>query len=184
MQIEEYQEFSKYLQPNESIQWVGHPQGGILFRSSDLFLIPFSLLWGGFSFFWEYSAYTSGAPVFFLLFGSFFVIMGLYITVGRFFVDMLIREDTMYGLTNERILILSGLFSKSLKSLSIKSLPEISLSEKSNGRGTITFGSSGGMQEMFMNTSWPGSNRASAPSFEMIEDARNIFQKIQSLKRL
>ena len=183
MQIEDQQALSNYLQQNESLQWTGRPPGGLLFRKSDVFMIPFSFLWGGFAIFWEYSAYTSGAPSFFLLFGSAFVLVGLYIIIGRFFFDMLKRGNTIYGLTNERALILSGVFGQSMKSLNLKSISEVSIQLKSDGRGTIVFGSTSGVQSMLSNSSWPGSGQTTPPSFELIENANQIYQMVQSIQR-
>ena len=67
-----------YLEPGEQILWLGKPETLHLFTAQDVFLIPFSLLLFGFAVFWEITAFRMGAPWFFPLFGSFFVMIGLY----------------------------------------------------------------------------------------------------------
>lgn len=179
MQVEDQQAFTAFLGSNESLQWAGRPQGGFLFRKSDALLIPFSLVWGGFAAFWEFTVYNSDAPGFFLLFGSVFVLVGLYLIVGRFFFDIVRRSKTVYGLTNERALILAGVFGQSLKSVDLKSASEVSLQLSSDGRGTIVFGSISGTQSMFYNLSWPGFGQSSFPMFELVEDPSHVYQLVQ-----
>jgi hypothetical protein len=182
-QIEDQQSMTPYLLPSERITWTGRPPTGILFRKSDGFLVPFSLLWGGFAVFWEYRAYDSGAPAFFLLFGGVFVIAGLFFIFGRFVYDMYVRQNTVYALTDERALILAGLFSQSLKALNLKALPEISLELSNNGQGTIIFGTPGGFGFVVNNPSWPGMSRMSPPMFERIDDASEVYKLVQPTAR-
>ena len=109
----------KQLFPNERLLWAGQPKQGIVFRGSDLFLIPFSLLWAAFAFYWEWTAYTSGAPLFFLMFGGVFVVVGIYVVLGRFFVDAFVRSKTYYGISNNRILIATKFLTLTMKSLNL-----------------------------------------------------------------
>ena len=83
-------EIRKHLEPDEKLLWYGRPAQGMKLRPQDAFLIPFSLLWGGFAIFWEIMALTgtiaSGAAkesfgfvLIFPLFGIPFVLIGIYL---------------------------------------------------------------------------------------------------------
>src|SRR5215813_8507784 len=86
------------LDSNERLIWAGKPKHGILFRTSDIFLVPFSLLWGGGAIFWETTALATNAPFFFKLWGIPFVLVGLYLIFGRFLIDAKRRANTIYGI--------------------------------------------------------------------------------------
>ncbi len=152
---------SSQLDSGERLLWAGQPRGGIRLRGQDAFLIPFSLLWGGFAIFWEIMALTMTAKapgpigVIFPLFGLPFVLVGLYLIFGRFIIDAKTRERTYYGLTNERIIIVSGLFSRQTKSLQLRTLTDVSLTERVDGSGTITFGPAPLFGAFYPGGSWP-----------------------------
>jgi hypothetical protein len=161
------------LSYNEKLLWTGRPKTGIVFRTSDIPLIPFSLLWFGVAIFWEYNVLKTGIS-FFALFGIPFIIMGLYISIGRFYFDALRRKNTSYGITDNRVIIKSGLFSKSIKSLNIRSMTDLSFTEKRDGSGTISFGPADPRYSMFRGFSyWPGINLQ--PGFELIEDVKTVY---------
>lgn len=176
--------FRDELNPGEKIIWSGQPQQGLILRSSDIFMIPFSLLWGGFAIFWELGVVSSGAPFFFMLWGIPFVLLGLYMIFGRFFLDRAQRSKTYYALTNERAIIISGVFNQTTKSLDIKKLPEINISIKGDGKGTITFGALHPMAWMYAGSGFSNMGRYNiAPSFEMIDEAKKVYQLIKRLQR-
>jgi len=90
--------------PGELIQWSGQPGLGILFEPSDILLVPFSLIWGGFAIFWETMALTRArAPLSLQLWGVPFVLAGLFIIFGRFLLDAHIRARLIYAITDRRI---------------------------------------------------------------------------------
>lgn len=166
------------LGANERLLWSGQPKQGLMLRPLDILLVPFSLLWGGFVIFWEVAAAIADAPSFFLLWGIPFALIGLYLVFGRFFVDVWQRRKTYYAVTNERVLILSGIFGRNTRSLSLRTLSDMSLRRNRDGRGTITFGPS------YPFSGWrtglyPGTGRYAAPTFEMIEDAQTVYDLIR-----
>lgn len=175
--------FQSELGPNERLLWSGRPKQGFTLRAFDLFLIPFSLLWGGFAIFWEVGVITSGAPFFFWLWGIPFVLVGIYFIVGRFFVEALQRTKIYYALTNERVMIMSGLITRSVKSLNLLTLSEINITQKRDGTGTITFGPSYPMSGMYRSSSWPGMNSYAEPAFEAIKRVREVHDQIREAQR-
>jgi hypothetical protein len=49
-----------------------------------------------------------GVPLFFALWGIPFILVGSHLIFGRFLVDAKQRAKTTYGLTGERVVIVSG----------------------------------------------------------------------------
>lgn len=176
-------EISKQLDSGESLIWAGLPRQGIFLRGADVFMIPFSLMWGGFAIFWEASVVAADGPIFFMLWGVPFVLVGLYLIIGRFFVDAKLRSMTFYGVTDRRVLILSGIFSRSTNSLPLESLHDLSVTEKSDGSGTISFGRAHPFASMYAGMQWPGMGQYQVPTFELIPSARSIHDRILEAKR-
>ncbi|MBT8469531.1 MAG: PH domain-containing protein [Deltaproteobacteria bacterium] len=149
-------------------------------------MIPFSLLWGGFAISWELGvldmAAKTGQPMGFVmaLFGIPFVLVGLYLIAGRFFVDSHMRAKTHYGVTDQRAVIVSGLLSRKVTSLPFKSMPQVTLTERSDGSGTITFGQPVPFAFMSEGLNWPGMGSWTVPAFSLIENAKDVYRQIRS----
>jgi hypothetical protein len=172
-------ELQQHLNLNEKLIWTGQPKKGIVFRAADIFLIPFSLLWCGFAIFWVYMA--AKGSILFAMFGIPFVIIGLIFVFGRFIIDAKQRENTFYGLTEQRIIIKSGVYRRSVKSLNIRTLSDIEYTEKSDGSGTINFGPKNPMMWASGMNWWPGVRYS--PSLDLIQDVSKVYNKIIELQR-
>ena len=173
-------DFGGRLLDGETIIWSGRPRQGLVLTARDLFLVPFSLMWGGFALFWETLVVTKSGPVFFQLWGVPFVLIGLYLIAGRFVVDAWARRHTGYAVTNRRILIVRTAPFGKFTSLSLDRLPEVQLNERADGSGTLRFGAPTG----YWGWGYTGFGAWSAaldpmPQFIAIADARGVFDKIQ-----
>jgi len=166
----------------EQLLWSGQPGRGLALRSGDVMMIPFSLIWGGFSIFWESIAIRSNDP-FMWLWGIPFVLYGLHLIVGRFFVDAWQRGRTTYGVTSERIIIISNFFNRKVKSLNLRALPEMTLDQKSDGSGAITFGAVEKVSRWDPNGFAGRRSRSVSPRFEMLEDAKKVYEIIREAQR-
>jgi len=168
------------LLKGEKIIWWGQPAQGLLFTSKDWFLVPFSVMFAGFALFWESSVLNAAnSPTFMRLWGLPFLLVGLYLVIGRFLVDAWARRGITYAVTNKRILIhRSAPFAK-FTALTFDQLPSLNLIEDSRGRGTIRFGQD---QPAWSNRGYSSWSPAfdPTPQFLAIEDARRVFEHIQT----
>ena len=169
------------LAPGEQLLWWGEPRHGIVFRAADAYMIPFGILWTAFAVFWEAAALSSDAPILFKFWGIPFILVGLYMVVGRFFIEARVRSKTYYGVTNERIVILSGLLTQTTKSLGLRTLTDVTLDEKSDRSGTISFGRP--VPLSWWESSFSRTGQQPPPSFDLIPDAKKVYEKIMNAQR-
>ena len=168
---------SSYLNPDETILWRGKPGKGHLLTKSDVFMIPFSLMWGGFAVFWEASVLAQGAPLLFKLWGIPFVLVGLYLIVGRFFHKSLLRKRTEYVVTDRRILRRCG---KRVDILNKNSLPPMQTTVNADGSGSIVFGApAAGLEGLAVRSSfWPG--RSGEFTMDTIPEISRVLRAIST----
>jgi hypothetical protein len=183
MGFEEEKLLTPLLMRGEKLLWSGRPKQGIMFRRSDVFLIPFSLIWCGGALGSLVGALLNKGPALGYLMGVPFVLVGLYIVFGRFIVDSRIRARTFYGLTNNRILIVSSGSSKRTKSLNLRTLSDISYTERSYGAGTIYFGANDPLNEWSAGLHWPGMSGRLPPCFEEIGHVRSVYEMIDKAQQ-
>jgi hypothetical protein len=157
------------LCPGETIVWTGQPNRGLRFTSQDWFVVPVSLLWGGFALF--VIPWGAGVPI---LFALAFKIVGLYLIAGRFVVDMIRRSMLQYGLTDRSAVILSSFMGGSKRVVDLWSAPEISLRSRGGDEGSIYFDI---LPTPFdRNNFQPWGAGPSVPAFEFIPDAQRVYQ--------
>jgi hypothetical protein len=122
----------------------------------------------------------TGRPMFmrplsiFDIVGFVFIAIGLYLLLGRFFVDARIRANTRYGLTDKRVLIVTGFSGNRFISIPLERIGELNVSRRADGSGTIRFGRTAYLED------WHGSSlsdhrrysyrRIEPPSFDLIDD--------------
>lgn len=164
------------LAPGERIIWQGQPRQGFRLAPQDAFAVPFAAFWL-FSVLMIFLLAFSGEMkevdplAYFIL--PVFLVIGLYMLLGRFLVDRAARRRTFFYLTTERAFIKAGLWRPSCRSVNLVGTPEIRFQGGRNGCGTVRFGS----PSMFgmMPPSWPGANQFLPPAFDDIEDAERVY---------
>jgi hypothetical protein len=115
-----------------------------------MFLVPFSLLWGGFAIYWEVSVSMSGAPLPFRLFGIPFVLMGIYFIFGRFVYKAWKKRRTVYALTDKRVISLT--LGNDVQAEYLDRVAAINKTVGKDGFGTVTFGSGSTRGNLYGNT--------------------------------
>jgi hypothetical protein len=135
------------LQPGESLYWTGVAdprRSALMALPASLFGIPFA----GFALFWITSAYRgtqhlakSGdafthAFSFFPLFGIPFLLVGLGVILTPLWV-YLKGLSTVYAVTNQRVMVISGNSSRSVKSCTPADIVSVDHRERPDGSGDV-----------------------------------------------
>ena len=181
-------ELRPYLDGDETLLWTGQPKSGILLRNTDFFIIPFSLFWLAFALFWTYLALGTGGffgenglPIFAWL-GVPFILVGVVLAFARFPLDARFRDKTIYGLTEKRILVKTGLFSEEFASYNLEDLGSLRLREGKNGFGTIALNENDKSALMSSGLEWmPGAQPIA--HLDMIPNVRKVYQQILYLQK-
>jgi hypothetical protein len=168
-----HSELQKELRRGERLLWAGQPGKGIRLQSSDAFQIPFAVLWCGFVATWEFGVIQSD-NWFMILWGVPFVAIGIWMLVGRLFYDAWRRSRTIYGVTSDRVLLITNTVQRSVKTVPLDGMPEISLRERRDGRGTIVLGGDRGGSTWFAGNLNGGGPYGAPPTLEWIEGARAV----------
>ena len=175
---DEYNFSRTYIVPGECILWKGKPGKGHLLTRQDIFMIPFSILWCGFAFVWEITAVASGAPFFFGIWGIPFILVGLYITVGRFFHTAYLRRHTAYVITNKKIIRRRG---KRVDMLGAGNMPSTHITTFADGSGNIRFGEYNKLNRRF---SFDDGFQDGTPfTLENVSDVVRVHQIIGTMER-
>jgi hypothetical protein len=171
------QALQPYLAPGEGLLWTGRPRQGLVLQAMDAFIIPFSLVWASLAltavFASAHAPPANPARAMPLAMGLLFGAVAFYITIGRFLVDAWQRAHIVYGLTEERAIIVSTGFGTSVTSFDLASLPGLKLIETGNGIGTIELRDAGPYRNAYWYTTSAGS------SFFRIDGARQVFELIR-----
>jgi len=162
--------------------WTGRPDSKRLFALADVFLVPFTLMWGGFAIFWEAAVIGIGArsgraaPSFFVLWGIPFVLIGQYLVWGRFIYKRWDRQRTVYAVTNQRVLTLRG---HTLQSMFLNQLPTINQTARRDGSGTLDFGNLPFGYTFWANTGMDWlSRRSGLLVFYDVQNVANVYRLI------
>ena len=176
------------LVSGENLVWAGRPNPSVIFHSDDWYMIPFSLLWGGFAIFWEtgvmgwWGHNSKGSPPLFMaLWGIPFIVIGQYMIWGRFFHEGWLKRRTYYGVTNRRLIVLQEASKRKTCSMYLDAIP--SVERDGSFIGTLWFGSrysvttGGGQRSRNISRFYVGN----VPVFADIDDAESVYRLVLDL---
>jgi hypothetical protein len=187
--------FEGRLSDDERLLWTGRPDPNALFGIADYFLVPFSLLWGGFAFAWEALVIVAllrgeersangGSLWFFAVFGVIFVITGVYLIAGRFVYKRARNRRTRYAVTDRRVLSVIRLFGEHSQAEQLDGIASLSKSVASSGCGSIFFGDVPPWSRTYANTGMdlfgPRQTRMPVAFFD-VRDIDAVYRQVSEL---
>lgn len=147
-------------------------------------MVPFSVLWGGFTIFWFVGALARGG-VLFALFGVPFIVVGLYLIVGRFLYKRWKAHRTLYVLTDRRVIeVVTGARTRTRAEF-IDRVPTINHDLRGDGSGTIRFSSWNWVSSVYGNSGLDfvgGMYGDPGITFYDVADARSLVEHVDRLR--
>jgi hypothetical protein len=165
--------------PGETIRWTGNAPQGWRVRVLDVVLIPFSLLWLGFATHWELIAVATGSPPYQILWGLLFVVIGVYLLVGRFAVDAYLRDRTSYAVTSVAAYVMREGAFPTVRRYASGALDATTVEMTSGDVGTIRFASDAGPFGSWYDGVW---SAATLDAFVNVPAARGVYGMIEAAR--
>ncbi len=161
------------LAAGEAILWRGKPKRSAFIAGKSLPMLPIAIIWLIIDLGFIANAFGGGGMMFFMI--PFFALhlMPVWIWLGSTLTAGKRWKNTMYYVTNRRIIIQGGFLAVNEKSLFFKEIrsvqSKVGLFDKLSGTGSILFNA-----EMIS-----GNNKATPPSFQYLENAGAVYQRVQ-----
>ena len=163
------------LEDGEKVLWQGKPEFGPFILSGFGGIIP-GIGFLVFSLFWTVSANGAGAPAEFLIFGTLFTLIGLFILLGGPITQYLRFKNTEYMITDRRIITQTGVFGLDTRYINNEWIREVyvnvSVLDRLFGTGSVMVSTSSG----FIGGASPNMNSL-RPSLASLRDPYGV-QKI------
>lgn len=178
---DEWRRFEPLLRSGERLRWAGRPDPAVRFTQADIFVVPISLMWCGFAIVWVSIAISRGAPLFFVLWGIPFVLVGLFFVFGRFIQKKRRKLTTVYGLTDSRAIVSAG--KRSVQDVPLDGAP-IHISRSRDGRHvTVMFGT--GKPNVYQNTGMDVLQFGPAPTvaFFDVADPDSLTRELDAVRQ-
>ncbi len=180
------------LKDGEELLWTGSPETFVLITSADILLVPVSIWIGAYIIHTGLSIiqrsvasdYSLGQVIVGVIGGLPFIVMGLYLTLGRFIYKNWHKRHTVYAVTNTRVLSISDLGRIIVRDQPIDEIPDLRKSSGRGGLGTITFGKSPFAASWCGNTGMnclAGFDKADLIAFHDIKGADEVYSLVYAL---
>ena len=172
-----YSQRNPALAAGEAILWRGKPKKSPFIASRSLTMLPIAVIWLIIDMGFISNAFGSGDMLWFMI--PFFALhlMPVWIWLGSTLTAGKRWKNTMYYVTNRRIIIQSGFFAVNEKSLFYKDMANaqlhIGFADKIFGTGSIVLDN--GYYDYHRRKNYPG-NR-----LEHLEDAQSAYNRIQKI---
>lgn len=177
------------LNPGETIEWSGKPNSGIIIKTDDVIPLLINLIFIALAFFFLRTIFINGISplgvLLFLLVGSLAALPFFSILAGTLFFQPHLRKNRLYVVTNQRIIILTKGKNINIKSVRLDAIRVMNINVRKDGQGTLRLGEE-------INTPWSSRHTRSRyyfvdrsvfiPEFEMIENAKNVYDLIKKLQ--
>lgn len=161
------------LADGEHILWSGKPKKNAFIASHSLTMMPIAIIWLCLDMTFILNMVRADGLQLFTL--GFFALhmMPVWIWLGSLITAPKRWRNTNYYVTNRRIIIQGGFLAVNEKSLFFKEIrsvqSKVGLFDKLSGTGSILFNA-----EMIS-----GNNKATPPSFQYLENAGAVYQRVQ-----
>ena len=172
-------EVGQELRPGEQLLWTGRPGRGLRPTAVDVVRLPLNLMWMLFAVAWLVVVIREEAGAPFALVGVAFVLIGLYMVLGRFMLDKYRRSKIYYALTNKRVVIIICTPGRNVESIDLGSLGHTAYSTDEAGRGTIIFGADAIIHSGYAGPGWPSPPE---PRFEYIDNVQDVYEEISKAR--